>query len=167
MAQKPDGKAAKTERVTFTRPAAERIAKVVRQVEAGDRKGAALSFGARVSGGAGAVLKLGTFTGAWATAQYKTVTLAGTTNTASVLNACNPVADAACERTVVFSSVSGTQVAVELQYRPTCATCHISIQGFDLSSLPGHAPNEVQMLGHDANDCLTWYSITTCSTAVG
>lgn len=163
MAQKPDGKAAKTERVTFTRPAAERIAKVVRQVEAGDRKGAALSFGARVSGGAGAVLKLGTFTGAWATASYKTVTLAGTTNTASVLNACNPVAEAACERTVVFSSVSGTQVAVELQYRPTCATCHISIQGFDLSSLPDYSGSTIQILGHDADGCLRWYPVYECT----
>lgn len=161
MAQKPDGKAAKTERVAFTRPAAERIARVVRQVEAGDRKSEPLRFGVR-AGGAGAVLKLGTFTGAWATASYKTVTLAGTTNTASVLNACNPVAEAACERTVVFSSVSGTQVAVELQYRPTCATCHISIQGFDLSSLPGYVGGEIQILGHDSSACLTWYSVHQC-----
>jgi len=55
MAQKPDGSAAKTERVTFTRPAAERIAKVVRTVESGDRNQAGLSFsrvlpGASVSG---------------------------------------------------------------------------------------------------------------------
>jgi hypothetical protein len=162
VAQKPDGKAAKTERVTFTRPAAERIAKVVRQVESGDRKGAALTFGARVSGGGGAKLQLGTFTGSWATATYKVVTLAGSTNTASVLNACNPVAEAACERTVVFSTVRGTQVAVELQYRPTCATCHISIQGFDLSSLPGYIGNEIQILGHNSSACLTWYSIHQC-----
>lgn len=45
MAQKPDGSAAKTERVTFTRPAAERIAKVVRAVEGGDRNSAPLRFG--------------------------------------------------------------------------------------------------------------------------
>lgn len=163
MAQKPDGKAAKTERLAFTRKSVERIQRVVRIVEAGDRKGEPLRFGNRAGGGAGAVLKLGTFTGAWATAQYKTVTLAGTTNTASVLNACNPVAEAACERTVVFSSVSGTQVAVELQYRPTCATCHISVQGFDLSSLPGYAGSEIQILGHDSSACLRWYSTNTCA----
>jgi hypothetical protein len=46
MAQKPDGKSIRTERVTFTKPAAERIAKVVRTVEQGDRSGAALTFGA-------------------------------------------------------------------------------------------------------------------------
>ena len=50
MAQKPDGKPARTERVTFTRPAAERIAKVVREVEAGDRDQAGLTFGVRTGG---------------------------------------------------------------------------------------------------------------------
>ena len=163
MAQKPDGKAAKTERVSFTRPAAERIAKVVRTVEAGDRKGAPLRFGSRVAGGGGEKLQLATFTGAWGTATYKTVTLAGSTNTASVLNACNPVLNAACERTVVFSVISGTQVAVELQYEATCTTCRISINGFDLSALPGYVANEIQILGHNSSACLTWYSTNTCA----
>lgn len=44
MAQKPDGKPAGTERVTFTRPAAQRIARVVRTVESGDRAQSALTF---------------------------------------------------------------------------------------------------------------------------
>lgn len=39
-----DGKAARVEPVTFTRPAAERIAKVVRKVEAGDRNAKPLTF---------------------------------------------------------------------------------------------------------------------------
>jgi hypothetical protein len=49
MAQKPDGKPARTERVTFTKPAAERIAKVVRAVEGGDRDAGPLTFGTRSS----------------------------------------------------------------------------------------------------------------------
>jgi len=49
MAQKPDGKPARTERVTFTKPAAERIAKVVRAVEGGDRHAGPLTFGTRSS----------------------------------------------------------------------------------------------------------------------
>ncbi len=90
MAQKPDGKAAKTERVTFTRPAAERIAKVVRQVEAGDRKGAALTFGARVAGGKGdKQFRMCTFTGAWAVDSYKTVTFRNTTTTPNTVAAIN------------------------------------------------------------------------------
>jgi hypothetical protein len=67
MAQKPDGKAARTERVTFTKPAAERIAKVVRAVEGGDRDAGPLTFGHRVSSPAGNQIVLAKFTGssAW------------------------------------------------------------------------------------------------------
>jgi hypothetical protein len=43
VADKPDGKQ-RNERITFTRPAAERIAKVVRQVEGGDRDSSGLTF---------------------------------------------------------------------------------------------------------------------------
>ena len=47
MSKKPDGSPARTERVTFTKPAAERIAKVVRTVEGGNRDCGPLTFGAR------------------------------------------------------------------------------------------------------------------------
>lgn len=57
-AKKPDGKAARTERVTFTRPAADRIAKAVRQVEAGNREGKGLVFGSRVPSGVASKLKV-------------------------------------------------------------------------------------------------------------
>lgn len=163
MAQKPDGKPAKTERVYFTKPAAERIAKVVRTIEAGDKKAAPLYFSKKPSTAAASPLRLATFTGSWATATYKTVTLAGSNATASVLNACSPVAEAACERTVVFSTIGGTQVAVEMQYRPTCATCHINIQGFDLSTLPDYSGSAIQILGHDASGCLRWYPVYECT----
>jgi hypothetical protein len=43
VADKPDGKQ-RNERITFTRPAAERIAKVVRQVEGGNRDSSGLTF---------------------------------------------------------------------------------------------------------------------------
>lgn len=87
MAQKPDGKAAKTERVTFTRPAAERIAKAVRHVEAGNRNAAPLVFANRVAGGSGAVVfRMATFTGEWVIDTEKTVTFRNQTNTANVVN---------------------------------------------------------------------------------
>jgi hypothetical protein len=53
MAKKPDGAAAGTQRVTFTKPAAERIGKVVRTVEAGNRDQGPLTFGPRVGGASG------------------------------------------------------------------------------------------------------------------
>lgn len=89
MAQKPDGKAAATERVTFTRPAAERIAKVVRQVEQGDRDTVGLSFGHRATGGAGKALRICTFTGAWSAGSFKTVTFKYVTTTPNTVSAQN------------------------------------------------------------------------------
>jgi hypothetical protein len=64
-AKRPDGKAAKTERVTFTRPAAERIGRVVRIVEAGDRKEAALVFGSRSATPTREHVRLGKITATW------------------------------------------------------------------------------------------------------
>lgn len=49
MAQKPDGKPAKTQRVSFTKESAERIGKAVRSVEAGNRDQAPITFGAHVA----------------------------------------------------------------------------------------------------------------------
>jgi hypothetical protein len=84
MSRKPDGKPAKTERVTFTRPAAERIAKVVRTVEAGDRDQPGITFGSAMV--APRTFRMATFTGAWSINGTKTVTLRGSTATLSAVN---------------------------------------------------------------------------------
>ena len=89
MAQKPDGKAAKTERVTFTRPAAERIAKVVRQVEGGDRDTPPLVFGARIGSKSEKVFRVCTFTGSWSKNTAKVVTFRNQTATPNTANATN------------------------------------------------------------------------------
>lgn len=86
MAQKPDGKPAKTERVAFTRPAAERIAKAVRTVEAGNRDCGPLTFGSAPGAVAGKAFRMATFTGAWSINGTKTVTLRGSTATLSAVN---------------------------------------------------------------------------------
>lgn len=98
MAQRPDGKSAKPERVSFTRPAAERIAKVVRTVEAGDRDAGPLSFGYRDSAAIGKAFRICTFTGSWAIGSSKTVTfkhVSATPNTAAATNLFFPVPDGA------------------------------------------------------------------------
>jgi hypothetical protein len=98
MAQKPDGKPAKTERVTFTRPAAERIAKVVRTVEGGDRDQPGITYGSAPGGVAGKVFRVATFTGAWSINAEKTVTFRGVTatpNTVSAMNLFFPVTNTA------------------------------------------------------------------------
>jgi hypothetical protein len=77
-----------TERVDFTRGAAERIANVVRLVEQGDRDGTALRFG-RVVGEQGKVFRVCTFTGAWSKNSFKTVTLKYVTSTPNTFTAVN------------------------------------------------------------------------------
>jgi hypothetical protein len=96
VALKPDGKSARTERVTFTRPAAERIAQAVRTVEQGDRDSAGLRFPRPigVGGGEGKSFRICTFTGSWAIDTLKTVTFylqTSTPNTLSVTNLIMPV----------------------------------------------------------------------------
>jgi len=94
MAQRPDGKPSQTERVTFTKPAAERIAKVVRTVEGGDRDCAPLSFGSTIGGVNQKVFRVCTFTGAWSIGSNKTVTFRGVTSTVSATNLFFPISGA-------------------------------------------------------------------------
>ena len=91
MATKPDGKPAKVERVVFTRPAAERIAKVVRSVEGGDRDQAGITYGS--SSYAPKVFRICTFTGAWAIDSAKTVTFRNVTSTPNTVSAINLFCD--------------------------------------------------------------------------
>jgi len=92
MAKKPDGKPASVDRVSFTRPAAERIGKVVRQVEAGDRDLGPIEWGPR-GGPAGKVFRVCTFTGAWAINSSKTVTFRNVTTSPNTVSAMNLVYD--------------------------------------------------------------------------
>jgi hypothetical protein len=89
MPQRPDAKAAKTQATSFTRPAAERIARVVRKVEAGDRKENALSFRRTGSGGGGKVFRMATFTASWDKGDSKTVVFLNQTNTPNTATAIN------------------------------------------------------------------------------
>lgn len=100
MAQKPDGKPARTERVAFTRPAAERIAKAVRTVEAGNRDCGPLTFGARLDGQA-KTFRVATFTGAWSIDSTKTVTMRGSTATLSAVNLFAAVSNTATKNCAI------------------------------------------------------------------
>jgi hypothetical protein len=96
--RKADGKPAQVERMTFTRPAAERIAKVVRTVEAGDRDQGGLTFGRPADGPPSKTFRMGTYTGAWSINGTKTVTLRGSTATLSAVNLFANIATAASSR---------------------------------------------------------------------
>jgi hypothetical protein len=95
MAKKPDGASAGTQRVTFTKPAAERIGKVVREVEAGNRDLGPLEWGPRgVGGSSSKVFRVATVSGAWELNTLRTVFFQNQTttpNTASVMNHIMPL----------------------------------------------------------------------------
>lgn len=122
-------------------------------------------------------LRVATFTGNWETGTYKTVTLNGSTATASVYNWCNPAVgvsttDLYATRYVVFGKAAGINSAVEIQMRATGCSSSLTLGAVDLTALPGFDENVIQLLGHSARNTadlceigLQWYSITTCGTA--
>jgi hypothetical protein len=78
------------DRVVFLRPDAERIARAVRTVEAGNRNETPLTF-RRVGGEGGKekVFRVCTFTGAWAINASKAITFRGVTATPNTVSAIN------------------------------------------------------------------------------
>lgn len=154
------------DRVVFTRPAATRIAKVVRIVEAGDRQTEIPANAARFD--AVPLLRLGTYTGAWATSTFNVVTISGTTNTTSVKNWCAPVYGSTTsteKKRVIFANIKGTASVVEIQVLGTASTCVMSLDSVDMASLAGYSSAAIQMLGHNSTGpCLQWYSIAVCTT---
>lgn len=162
--------------IAFTRGAAQRIANAVREVEVGSRRPGGIEWDTQQPAAAFR-LKLATFTGNWDVGSFATVTLHGSTQTASVYNWCNPALGGNTEsstesRFVIFGKVSGTNSAVEIQMKATQCSDSLTLGSVDLRSLPNFDASVIQLLGHgeidDSSTCsggLQWYSITTCSTA--
>lgn len=98
MANRPDGKSAKTQRVTFTKASAERISRVVRKVEAGNRGGQPLIYQPRIGSG-GKVFRVCKFTGSWDIDTSKTITFLNQTATPNTVAAKN-----------LFATISGSTV---------------------------------------------------------
>lgn len=98
------------DRVTFTRPAAERIGKVVRIVEAGDREASPYAVDVRLEE-RGTKLRLGlwTATTSWTVAS---VTGATTTNNTKVIQFAFPQQTASAGTTTVRFSVGPTALCV-------------------------------------------------------
>ena len=90
-ANKPDGKNPQ-QRVAFTRRDADRIARTVRIVEGGDKKGAPLTFG-RVGRGvsvpAGDIFRTARFTGSWSVDSTNTIEFTNATFTPQTATAKN------------------------------------------------------------------------------
>jgi hypothetical protein len=118
MTRKADGKPAQIERMAFTRPAAERIAKVVRTVEAGDRDQPGITFGSAMVGPR--TFRMATFTGAWSINGTNAVTLRGSTATLSAVNLFFEITDDGTKNCAV--SKDGTAWYLT-QWQWAIATC--------------------------------------------
>jgi hypothetical protein len=105
MAKKPDGKPASVERVSFTRPAAERIGKAVRQVEAGDRDLGPIEWGPRGGAASGKVFRVATATGAWSVDSPKEVTFYGITSTPNTVTVINKLVSLPAPRSTATSRI--------------------------------------------------------------
>jgi hypothetical protein len=80
------GQAAGRQFVSFTRSAAQRIAKVVRTVEAGNRTQPGVEYDHPIYGGGQAAIRSATFTGSWDIGSPKTVSFKYITGTANATN---------------------------------------------------------------------------------
>jgi hypothetical protein len=163
VAQRPDGKPAGVEKVAFTRPAAERIAKVVRAVESGRRDADGYGQGHRLQMLQRPVFRMATFTGAWNIDALKTVTfkyVTTTPNTASVRNILINLPDAGVQRNCAIAKEGTAWHLINWQWdvrdAATAATLTTTALRFD--TLP------VGALATASTVTFT-VPITTCATA--
>jgi|688.fasta_scaffold28486_5 hypothetical protein len=102
MPQRPDGQAARPQRVTFTKGSAERIAAVVRDYEAGDRSALPLRFGV-VSSDSQKTFRIATFSGAWSPNSTKTVEIVLTGQTVNAFNRTFPLSSVPANNEIACS----------------------------------------------------------------
>jgi hypothetical protein len=137
--------------VSFSRPAAQRIAKAVRVIEAGDRNQSGLTFDHPMPGGVGGKqVRRATFSGAWAVNSTAVVTFVqAPTATASATNLTWPLGGCTQSTTTCIVGKEGTSWWLITPSLP---------------SLQGYNGSNIQLLGHAASGCMRWYDIATCST---
>jgi|APGre2960657404_1045060.scaffolds.fasta_scaffold86228_2 hypothetical protein len=139
--------------VTFTRQAAQRIAKVVRTVEQGDRTQPGVTFDHPIHGSGGKNVRVVTVTGQWATAATAVVTFYNVTSTPNTVSATNlylPI------------DVDAGKTAECVIARGGTAWYLASV---NFTKLKAFAAGEVQVFGHNTSGYAQWYSVTTCSTS--
>ena len=134
------------DRIAFTRSSAQRIAKVVRIVEAGDREADPIRFGERLQDFSAKSIKFVSWTANWASGSTATVTFTS--------------AATATARNVFLGMGPGDGWVAKK------GSAGWALVSADLTKQPGYASGEIQLFGHSSASALAqWYSITTCATA--
>ena len=127
-ANKPDGKS-NTQRVSFTRRDADRIGRVVRTVEAGDKKGNALTFGHRQQPGVvGDIFRTARFTGSWSVDSTATVEFTNSTFTPQTATAINLFCGIAGGDVGVAKDIENVWHLISWEMQEVCTTRIIDIE---------------------------------------
>ena len=123
-------------RISFTRPSVERIARVVRAVENARPAGAGLSSRVVVAGGKDKPFRVATFTGAWPINTAKTVTFRNVTTTVNATNlVCGLSPSGSCDVSIAKDGTAWYLVQPNLTQQPgysTSGTHVLTIQGGNL-----------------------------------
>ena len=129
-AQRPDGKSG-GQRVSFTRQGADRIARVVRTVEAGDKKGNGLSFGKRFytpPASAGDIFRIAAFTGTWDVDSTKTIEFIDPVHSNATATAINYFCGIAGGEVGVARNASNVWHLISWEMQEVCTTRVIDIE---------------------------------------
>lgn len=155
--------AASTKSVSFSRQSAQRIAKVVRIVEAGNRDQPAIVFDHPLSGGIGArAFRMATFTGSWNINAAKVVTFknqTSTPNTASVSNQLIDLPDAGTRNCAIAREGTAWYLINwqwDVRAAATAATLTTAALRFDTVQVGALSTSSATSFS---------VSITTCATA--
>lgn len=97
-----------SDRITFTRDSADRIAAAVRRVEIGDRTQSGPTWDVVDTPGSRRVFRICTFTGSWSIGASKTVEVKGSTATVSAVNLFFPIASGPSSDTDCAIAKDGT-----------------------------------------------------------
>lgn len=180
MGKRPDGSSEKRQVVSFTRDAADRIARAVRSHEAGARDGEPFRSYPRLASSSSRAksIRVGKVSEAWQVGTCATVTLwerigsecaLGVTHdpAQTIENAANLSHDVPADSWVVVGQAAdGKWYLIESGQQPTGdpPTCRKTIGGEDVTTIPGWNGSVAQLLGHDENGCLKWFDVEQCST---
>lgn len=134
------------DRITFTKSSGDRIAKVVRIVEAGNRDTDILPTAPRFGLGGGGGVKFVSWTSTWTINATATIEFVTNSLTATATN--------------VFLGVSPGEGWVARK-----GTTGWALIGCDLTLQPEYEQGDNQLFGHTTSGLCRWYSVTTCATA--
>jgi len=145
--------------VKFTRPAAQRIAKVVRTVEAGDRGQPGLRFDHPIYGSGNSQIRSATFTGSWSIGSPKVVTFKYMSGTANAHNDLMSLPSAGTRNCVIGRDGTAWRLINwqwDVAYAATAATLTTAVLRFDTAPVGAVATSSTVTFS---------VSVATCATA--